>query len=223
MVSSGAPWRPSSASSADRAKLAFVYRRSAKPAPTTATVSLYPTRGRSAALGVCVWTLVAIPLLIAARSAGEAVFEAGHPLSIVAAIGATLLAPLFVWRVIRHETLWLGAESLRVAGVLFDRSMKWSEIAHVERFVRRRRNASYPVIRLESSTGRKVELSTVFRRDPTGALRRALDAVRKGDLRPIEPMVRAEATARRPLRGLLPQIALSLTLALAGFLAVAAG
>jgi len=200
-----------------------VYRRSAKPAPTTATVTLYPTRGRSVALGVCAWTLVAIPLLIAARGAAEAVIEDGHPLAIVAAIGATLLAPMIVWRVVRQETLWLGAESLRVAGVLFDRSVKWSEVAHVERVARRRRNASYPVIRLESSTGRKVELSAIGRRDRNEALRRALDAVRKGDLRPIEPMVRAEATPHRPLRGLLPQLAVSLGLALAGFLAVATG
>lgn len=169
------------------------------------------------------WFLVAIPLIIAARAAAEAVFDSGEPLAIGAAVGATLLAPLIVWRVIRHETLWVGAESLRVAGVLYDRSMKWSEVAHVERFIRRRRNASYQVLRLESSSGRRVELATSFLDDRAGVLRRALDAAREGDLRPIEPMVRAEATAAPPLRGLLPQLAVSIGLALAGFLAVAAG
>lgn len=203
-----------------------MYRRSAKPAPTTATIPLLPSRGRNWALGGVGWFLVAPAVFFAAHVAVQLTFDDGGAVPavqapVLAALAATF-APIVVWRLVRRETIWLGARSIRVAGVLFDRSMRWSEVEHVERAWRRRRNRSYPVLRLHSSRrGRPLELHPQWLEDPRGALQRALTAVEEGDLRPIEPMVRAEATKGRPLLGFLPHVAFAAILFAIGIAVIA--
>ncbi|MAQ16441.1 MAG: hypothetical protein CMN30_16820 [Sandaracinus sp.] len=176
-----------------------MYRRSAKPAPTTATLELRPRTGRNVLIGLCLWSFLAIVLSLAVGAAVRVHYGMEDPLALLALV-LVPLAPLLAWRLVRYETAWLGAETLRVAGVFRDGSIRWDAITRVERIRRRQRGGSYPVTILHGAEGRAVEVHPLWLNDPTGALRRALAILEEEDpdLRAIEAIVREEASPSHP-------------------------
>ena len=189
------------------------YREPSKPAETNRFIQLPVTRARRLILGPCLWFLAVWFFVFVLAGIIEPLVTGESWWTLPLGLLAWPLFPFLVTRVMRLESVLIGAQSLRRVGFFGEKAVRWDAIQGVRRFTRRAKNRRIPLIGVQTEDGELV-IAELAVDDAKGVLDWALAAAAEGRLQDIEERVRTEGRdPRRPL-WYAPHVAVALVLSL---------
>lgn len=189
------------------------YREPSKPAESNRFIQLPVTRVRRFLLGPSLWFLAVWFFVFVVAGIVEPLVTGENWWKLALGLLAWPLFPFVVTRVMRLESVLIGAQSLRRVGFFRERAVRWEDVKGVRRFTRRAKNRAIPLIGVQTSAGELV-IAELAVDDANGVLDWALAAASEGRTQDIEERVRSEGRdPRRPL-WYVPHTAVALVLTL---------